>query len=182
MDAQQETEIIGGAEKRRIEIWEYDPAWPAQFAEHAGRIARALGSAAVQIEHIGSTSVPGLGAKPIIDILIVVEDSRRESDYLPLLEEAGYVLRVREPSWHQHRMLRTPARDVHIHVFSAGSSQIRRYLVFRDHLRGNLDDRELYEATKRNLAKQDWPEMNAYAEAKTEAIQQVMARAHNRIK
>ena len=115
-------------------------------------------------------------------MLLVVEDSRNEADYLPLLEGAGYVLRVREPSWHQHRMLRTPEKDVHIHVFSAGSSEISRYLVFRDHLRENLDDRELYEKVKRELAAQDWPEMNAYAEAKTEVVEQIIARAENRIK
>ncbi len=174
------TEIFGGAEKRRIEICDYDPAWPAQFETHRKRIARALGSAAQQIEHIGSTSVPGLGAKPIIDILLVVEDSRDEASYLPYLESAGYILRVREPEWQEHRMLRTPEKDIHLHVFSDGSSEIDRYLIFRNHLRENRDERELYEGTKRKLAGQDWPSMNDYAEAKTEVIQQIMARAQDR--
>ncbi len=172
------TEIFGGAERRRIEICDYDPQWPAKFQQHAECIVRALGSAALQIEHIGSTSVPGLGAKPIIDVLLVVEDSSDEADYLPHLEGAGYVLRVREPEWHEHRMFRTAEKDVHLHVFSAGSSEVSRYLVFRDYLRGNRADRELYEAVKRELAGQEWPSMNNYAEAKTEVIQQIIARAN----
>ncbi len=176
------TEIIGGVEKRRIEICEYDPNWSAKFQQHAERIARALGSAALQVEHIGSTSVPGLGAKPIIDMLLVVEDSSQEAAYLPHLEGAGYVLRVREPEWYEHRMLRTPEKDVHLHVFSAGFPESNRYLIFRDHLRANRADRELYEEVKRKLAGQDWPGMNAYAEAKTEVITQIMARAQDRTK
>ena len=171
------TEIIGGAEKRRIEICDYDLSWPTMFQRHAERIARALGSAAMQVEHIGSTSVPGLGAKPIIDMLLVVEDSRDEAAYLPYLEGAGYALRVREPDWHEHRMLRTPERDVHLHVFSAGSSEIDQNLIFRNHLRANRDDLELYEETKRRLASQDWQSMQDYADAKTEVIQQIMATA-----
>lgn len=181
MDTQRATEIFGGVEKRRIEICEYDPNWPAEFATHRDRIARALGSAALQVEHIGSTSVPGLAAKPIIDLLLVVADSSREAAYLPHLEGAGYVLRVREPEWYEHRMLRTPEKDVHLHVFSAGSPEIGRYLIFRNHLREHSGDRALYEETKRRLASQDWPVMNAYAEAKTQVITQIMARAQDEI-
>ncbi len=182
MDTQRATEIFGGVEKRRIEICDYDPQWPAQFQQHAERIARALGSAALQIEHVGSTSVPGLGAKPIIDILLAVSDSSNEAAYLPHLESAGYGLRVREPDWHEHRMLRTPEKDVHLHVFSVGSSEIDQNLIFRNHLRANHDDLELYEETKRRLASQDWQSMQDYADAKTEVIQQIMARADIRIK
>ena len=182
MDTQQETGIIGGVEKRRIEIVEYDPQWPTMFQQHTERITHALGSAALQIEHIGSTSVPELGAKPIIDILLVVKDSNNEAAYLPYLEGAGYALRVREPDWHEHRMLRTPEKDVHLHVFSAGSSEIDQNLIFRNHLRENRDDLELYEETKRRLASQDWQSMQDYANAKTEVIQQIMARALDKTK
>jgi GrpB-like predicted nucleotidyltransferase (UPF0157 family) len=87
------------------------------------------------VEHIGSTSVPGLAAKPIIDICVVVADSSDESSYVPALQAESFELRVREPDWHEHRMLRTPTRDVHVHVFTEGSTEIRRHLVFRDHLR-----------------------------------------------
>ena len=93
-------------------------------------IGKALGNAALRIEHIGSTSVPGLAAKPIVDILLVVENSGDETSYLPRLEEAGYELRVREPDFHEHRMLRTPTRDVHVHVYSPSSPEIERCLVF----------------------------------------------------
>src|SRR5688572_22518820 len=108
--------LIGGNEKREIVIVDYDPHWPEKFKEHARIVERALGKNALAIEHVGSTSVPKLAAKAIIDILVVVEDSALEGSYLPALVEAGYVLRVREPDWHQHRMFRTPELDVHVHI------------------------------------------------------------------
>jgi GrpB-like predicted nucleotidyltransferase (UPF0157 family) len=108
--------LIGRIEKRKIKIVDYDPDWPKQFEMHARIIAGALGGLALRIEHVGSTSVPALAAKPIIDILFIVQDSADESAYLPQLEAAGYVLRVREPDWNEHRMLRTPEKDVHIHT------------------------------------------------------------------
>lgn len=172
-----ETGLIGGVEKRQIEIVEYDAKWPVAFEQHARVIADAIGNAAGRIEHIGSTSVPGLAAKPIIDILVVVEDAADESRYLRQLEAAGYVLRVREPDWHQHRMFRTPERDVHIHIYSDECSEIQRYLTFRDRLRRYTDDRIRYEQLKRQLAAQDWADMNAYAEAKTEVIEDVIGKA-----
>jgi GrpB-like predicted nucleotidyltransferase (UPF0157 family) len=170
-----ETGLIGGIEKRDIKIAEYDSTWPALFAKHAKIIADALGSAARRIEHIGSTSVPGLAAKPIIDILVVVKNSADESVYLRQMEAAGYVLRVREPDWHEHRMFRTPDRDVHVHIYSDGCPEITRILTFRDRLRRNSGDRTRYEQTKRRLATQDWSDMNAYAQAKTVVIEDVIA-------
>jgi GrpB-like predicted nucleotidyltransferase (UPF0157 family) len=169
--------LIGGIEKRDIVIVDYDPRWPGQFQKHAEIVSRVLGTKALAIEHVGSTSVPELAAKPIIDILILVEDAADEAAYLPALVEAGYVLRVREPDWHQHRMFRTPELDVHIHIFSRGCVEVTRMLAFRDRLRANVDDRHLYESIKRNLAKQEWPDMNAYARAKTEVVEQIIARA-----
>lgn len=170
-----ETGLIGGAEKREIEIVDYDPDWPKKFEAHARRIGDALGRSAMRIEHVGSTSVQGLAAKPVIDILVVVQDSADESAYLPRLEAAGYVLRVREPDWNEHRMLRTPERDVHVHVYTAGCTEVERNLAFRDRLRRSADDRSLYERTKRELASREWPDMNAYAEAKTEVIESILA-------
>jgi GrpB-like predicted nucleotidyltransferase (UPF0157 family) len=160
-----------------IEIEDYDPRWPEQFQQHEGVVARVLGDTTLRIEHIGSTSVPGLAAKPIIDMLLVVADSGNEAAYLPALEAAGYVLRVREPAFHEHRMLRTPARDVHIHVFSLGCPEIERYLTFRNRLRSSVHDRQRYEATKRNLAAQSWPDMSDYADAKTEIVESIIAAA-----
>jgi GrpB-like predicted nucleotidyltransferase (UPF0157 family) len=172
-----EASLIGGMEPRAIEIHEYDPGWPPRFQQHAAVITEALGEAALRIEHIGSTSVPGLAAKPIIDILLVVQDSGHEASYLPCLEQAGYVLRVREPEFYEHRMFRTPERDVHIHVFSHDSPEIERYLTFRNRLRTNAEERRLYEETKRQLASRSWPDMNAYADAKTETIERIIAAA-----
>ena len=169
-----ETGLIGGPEKSAITIVDYNDDWPEKFEAHAKIIADALGRSALQIEHIGSTSVPGLAAKPIIDILIVVPDSSDESAYLPQLESAGYVLRVREPDWNEHRMFRTPEKDIHVHVYSAGCHEIQRYLAFRERLRGSVADRHRYEQTKRELAK-EWLDMNTYAEAKTQVIESILA-------
>jgi GrpB-like predicted nucleotidyltransferase (UPF0157 family) len=169
--------LIGGVEKRDIQILDYDPRWPEEFQANAARISAALGETALRIEHIGSTSVPGLAAKPIVDILVVVNDSAVEATYLPQLKGAGYMLRVREPDFQEHRMFRTPERDVHIHVFSLGSPEIERYLIFRDRLRSNPEHRLRYEQTKRALAARSWPDMNAYADAKTEVVESILAAA-----
>jgi GrpB-like predicted nucleotidyltransferase (UPF0157 family) len=171
-----ETGLIGGPEKRAIEIVDYDSRWPDKFRAHKRIISDALSDVALRIEHIGSTSVPGLAAKAIVDILLVLADSGNEDSYLPALETAGYALRVREPGFHEHRMLRTPARDVHVHVFSPASPEIERYLTFRDRLRRNADERQRYETMKRVLAAQPWPDMDAYANAKTEVIEGIIAR------
>lgn len=169
--------LIGGIEKREIVLVEYDPHWPEKFQQHAKILARALGTKSLAIEHVGSTAVPMLAAKPIIDILVVVADAGDEAAYLPAMVEAGYVLRVREPDWHQHRMFRTPQLDVHVHFFSTGCVEVTRQLAFRDRLSTNPDDRLLYESVKRKLATEDWPDMNAYARAKTEVVEQITARA-----
>jgi GrpB-like predicted nucleotidyltransferase (UPF0157 family) len=153
---------------------DYDPQWPETYGRHERRIRAALGPAAVQVEHIGSTSVPGLAAKPIIDVLVTVEDITAEEDYLDQLLEAGYELRVREPG---HRMVRTAARDVHVHVVRVGDEAADEYLLFRDRLRADPEDRNLYERTKRALIEQDWADMNAYADAKTEVIAGIIERA-----
>ena len=169
--------LIGGIEKRAIVIVDYDPSWADKFKHHARIIADALGETALSIEHVGSTSVPGLGAKPIVDIIATVPDASNEGSYFPALIKAGYVLRVREPLWHEHRMFRTPALDVHVHIFSAHCPEIGRQLAFRDWLRINEIDRMRYEAVKRKLAAQDWADMNAYAQAKSEFVEEVIARA-----
>lgn len=167
-------EILGGTEKRALVLADYNPQWPQVYAQHERRIRAALGPAAVHIEHIGSTSVPGLAAKPIIDVLVTVEDITAEEDYLDQLLNVGYELRVREPG---HRMVRTPARDVHVHVLEVGDGAADDYLLFRNRLRADPEDRDLYERTKRALVEQDWADMNAYAEAKTGVITEIKDRA-----
>ncbi|GAA1477020.1 GrpB family protein [Nocardioides aestuarii] len=169
-------EIVGGIEKRDLFLVDHDPAWAGRFTEHERRIRDALGPAAVQVEHIGSTSVPGLAAKPILDVLVTVEDITAEEDYLAPLLAAGYVLRVREPA---HRLVRTPGRDVHVHVLEVGAPAAEDYLLFRDRLRSHPDERELYEQTKRDLVDQDWSDMNAYADAKTDVIAGIKDRARS---
>src|SRR5207244_4053851 len=134
---------------RPIVIVDYDPEWPIRFRREEEKIRAALGDAALQVEHAGSTSVPGLAAKPIIDIILVVADSDDEDSYVPALEAAGYVLRVREPDWFRHRMLRGQDPTVNLHVYSPGCEEVDRMLIFRDRLRTNEPDRELYERTKR---------------------------------
>lgn len=166
-------ELVGGVEKRDLVLAEPDPTWPAAYAEHEQRIRAALGPAA-RVEHTGSTSVPGLAAKPIIDITLLVDDITAEEDYLDQLVGAGYELRVREPG---HRMVRTPERDVHVHVHQVDDPAAADVLLFRDHLRSHPADRELYERTKRELIDRDWADMNAYADAKTDVITQIKERA-----
>ena len=169
-----ETELIGGVEKRAIVVVPYRQEWPATFERHRERIAAVLGALALGIDHIGSTAVPGLAAKPIVDVLVVVPDSAEEQAYLPAMERAGYALRVREPDFEEHRMLRTPERDVHVHVLSAGSREIERYLRFRDALRATPFLRARYQALKQALAAEGWQDMNAYAEAKSGLVETII--------
>jgi GrpB-like predicted nucleotidyltransferase (UPF0157 family) len=160
-----------------IVLAEYDPEWPRLFEREAERIRAALGDNALRIEHTGSTSVPGLAAKPIIDIALAVNDSADEASYVPALEAAGYVLRIREPDWYEHRLFKRTDVDVHLHVFSRDCEEIERMVRFRDRLRANADDRELYERTKRELAGREWKFGQNYADAKTGVVEEILARA-----
>jgi GrpB-like predicted nucleotidyltransferase (UPF0157 family) len=160
-----------------IRMVDYDPGWPHRFELEAARLRSALGDLALRIEHTGSTSVPHLPAKPIIDIVLVVADSAKETAYAPALEKAGYRLRVREPGWHEHRMFKGPETDVNLHVFSTGCPEIDRMLTFRDWLRTSTCDRELYARSKRALAQKDWKYTQNYADAKTAVIEEIISRA-----
>ena len=160
-----------------IDLHDYDTAWPGLFAREATRIRAALGEKVMLLEHVGSTSVPGLAAKPIIDILLIVPDSSDEGAYVTALEAAGYVLRIREPDWHHHRLFKGPDTNINVHVFSPGSSEIKRMLGFRDWLRAHDDDRILYERTKRELAAKNWKYVQNYADAKTVVVEEIVARA-----
>jgi GrpB-like predicted nucleotidyltransferase (UPF0157 family) len=173
LDAQLDRVLVGGRERRAIVIAEADPGWPHRFEAERERVAEALGDRALRIEHIGSTAVPGLAAKPIVDILVEVE-RLAEAELAPPLERAGYVLRVREDG---HLMFRTPALDVHVHVWPSGSPDIPAQLAFRDRLRASPEDRRAYEALKRELATREWSDMNHYAEAKGGLIRAIRARA-----
>jgi GrpB-like predicted nucleotidyltransferase (UPF0157 family) len=162
-----------------VQIAEYDPEWPRLFEREAARVRAALGERVRLLEHAGSTSVPGLAAKPKIDMLLVVANTADEPAYVPDLEAAGYVLRIREPDWYEHRLFKGPDTDINLHVFSEGCPEIERMLLFRDWLRDNADDRALYERTKRELARQDWKYMQNYADAKTAVVQEILRRARH---
>ncbi|HEU0028424.1 MAG TPA: GrpB family protein [Ktedonobacterales bacterium] len=161
----------------KIVIAPYSEEWPRMFAAQADRIRAALGERALLLEHAGSTSVPGLAAKPIIDIVLVVADPANEADYVPALEAAGYTLRAREPDWYQHRNLKYTNPDVNLHVFGPDCEEVARMLMMRDWLRRNEADRALYERTKRELAQRDWKYTQEYADAKTNVVQEVLGRA-----
>lgn len=163
-----------------IRVVDYDPAWPLRFEREAEKIRAALGSVALRIEHVGSTAVPGLAAKPIIDILLVVANSADEASYVHRLEQSGYRLRIREPEWHEHRMLKGPENDLNLHVFSLGCPEIDRMLAFRDRLRTSVSDRELYARSKRELAQQNWKYTQNYADAKTAVIEEILLRVSSR--
>jgi len=160
-----------------VTLHEYDPEWPVLYRREEERIRGAVGELIVLLEHVGSTSVPGLCAKRVIDILLVVPDSSDEPSYVPVLTEAGYRLVIREPEWHEHRLFKGPDTDVNLHVFSPGSTEIARMLKFRNRLRGNDADRELYANTKRELAKRTWKYMQNYADAKNVVIDDILTRA-----
>jgi GrpB-like predicted nucleotidyltransferase (UPF0157 family) len=160
-----------------IELADYDPAWPAMYEREAARIRSILNDRAVRIEHVGSTSVPGLPAKPIIDIALEVPDSADEAAYAADLEAAGYTLRGREPEWFEHRLFKGPDVNINLHTFSAGCAEVDRMVLFRSWLRADTPDRELYLRTKRELAARDWKYMQQYADAKTDMVKEIMSRA-----
>jgi GrpB-like predicted nucleotidyltransferase (UPF0157 family) len=162
-----------------VELAEPDPAWRDQYAELARAIHDALGPNAVVVAHVGSTSVPGLPAKPIIDVLLVVDDPADEESYVPALEAAGFELHLREPGWQEHRLLRYAAPAANLHVFAADSAEAERMLLFRDRLRADADDRALYARTKRELAARTWTYVQDYADAKSSVVEGIIARARD---
>jgi GrpB-like predicted nucleotidyltransferase (UPF0157 family) len=163
---------------RPIEIDEYDPEWPRLYEREEERIRSVLGDRVVRLEHAGSTSVPGLPAKPIVDIVLEVPDSGDEPSYVPDLEAAGYRVVIREPEWFEHRVFKGPDTNVNLHTFTADCEEVDTMLLFRDHLRGSAEDRELYARTKRELAAYPWKYVQQYADAKTAVVQEIMERAH----
>lgn len=161
-----------------------DPAWPGLFAQERAAITSALGSTALSVEHVGSTSVPGLPAKPVIDVLLLVPDSADEPAYLPALLAVGYHLRVREPDWLEHRVVARrlangDSHDVNVHVFSPGVAdrEVARMRMFRDWLCTHREDRDRYAATKRELASRRWRCVQDYADAKSEVVEAILVRA-----
>jgi GrpB-like predicted nucleotidyltransferase (UPF0157 family) len=170
---------IGGARRHDAPIvhMPYDESWPVLFEREATRVRAALGERVLLIEHAGSTSVPGLSAKPVIDMVLAVPDSTDEAAYVPSLERAGYVLRLREPDWFQHRLFKGPDTNVNLHTFTQGSPEVRRMLAFRDRLRTHPEELALYEDTKRDLAGRTWTYVQDYADAKGAVVEEIIGRA-----
>jgi GrpB-like predicted nucleotidyltransferase (UPF0157 family) len=168
---------IGPPEVLNAQIYlaPYDPEWPQWYAREEARIRAGLGERVLLLEHVGSTSIAGLSAKPRIDIILGVADSAEEAAYVPAVEAAGYVLRIREPDWHEHRVFKGPDTDVNLHVFTVGCAEIARMLAFRDHLRTNAADRAKYERKKQELARQTWKYTQHYADAKSEVVEEILA-------
>lgn len=154
-----------------------DPAWPSLYERLAKQIREALGDKVVRLEHVGSTAVPGLPAKPVIDMVLEVSDSTDEPSYVPHLEKIGYVLRIREPDWYEHRMLKPRDVEANLHVFTAGCEEVAQMVLFRDWLRTHPEDRLLYEEKKRQLAAHIWKYTQNYADAKSEVVQAILDRA-----
>jgi GrpB-like predicted nucleotidyltransferase (UPF0157 family) len=160
-----------------VVLTDYDPTWPALYDREAARVRDLLGDKVLRLEHIGSTAVPGLAAKPKIDMLLVLADPADEPGYRPELESVGYTLIIREPDWHEHRLFRGPDTDINLHVRPPHSPEIRRNLLFRDWLRASAADRALYERTKRDLAAREWTYMQQYADAKSGVVADILRRA-----
>jgi GrpB-like predicted nucleotidyltransferase (UPF0157 family) len=160
-----------------IVLASYDPKWPALFEILSARVRAALSAQILLLEHVGSTSVSGLCAKPFIDMVLAVANSSDESAYVPRLVEHGFVLRIREPDWFEHRLLNATEPVGKLHVFSAGCPEIGRMIAFRDHLRTHERDRALYASTKTMLAARTWKHVQNYADAKTEVVRDILSRA-----
>jgi GrpB-like predicted nucleotidyltransferase (UPF0157 family) len=161
----------------KIVLLPYDPEWPALFEREAARVRGVLGDRVRLLEHVGSTSVPGLSAKPIIDLVLGVPDSSDEPAYVPDMEAAGYVLRIREPDWFEHRLFKGPDTIINLHTFSAGSSETDKMLLFRNWLRTHDVDRDLYQRAKLELAERQWEFTQQYADSKSEVVHEILARA-----
>jgi len=166
-------EVLDG----HIVLAEYDQSWSSLYAAEEARVRASLGNQVLLVEHVGSTSVPGIAAKPRIDIVLTVSDSSDEPSYLPALEGAGYILRVREPDWHEHRCFNGPDVDVNLHVFSDGCLEVARMQAFRDHLRRSAEDRARYEQAKRALAARRWKYTQHYADAKSVVVEEILVNA-----
>ena len=171
--------VVPGAERgdEPIELVEYDPSWPARFGEIRGRLAAGLGDVAGRIDHVGSTAVPGLAAKPVVDIQVSVADVEDDAEFRAPIEAQGFVLRFVEPG---HRYFRPPPplpRLWQVHVCSLGSKWERDHLLFRDYLRAHPERADAYAELKWRLAAEHHQDRIAYTDAKGPFIEETLALA-----
>lgn len=161
----------------RVLLAEPDPKWPYLFEREARRIREALGDRVLLLEHVGATSVPGLVAKPCVDLLLCVADPAEESAYVPDLETAGYTVAIHEPKRYGHRVLRGTEINLNLHVFAHGCEKAERMLRLRDHLRADAGARTRYAAVKKALAERDWDHIQDYVDAKSEVSEELLTEA-----
>jgi GrpB-like predicted nucleotidyltransferase (UPF0157 family) len=175
---QMDAALVGEPPSRwqAIVVEDYDPAWADRFAAASSLLSEVLGDLIINAEHVGSTSVPGLAAKPIIDIDLVIDETTDESRYVPALERAGYHLILREPWWYGHRMLVSPEGDINLHVWPPDAPEPIRHRLFRDWLRLHPEDQELYATTKRRIARDTADQPGDYSLAKNDVIDEIFAR------
>ncbi|GAB3717695.1 GrpB family protein [Nocardiopsis oceani] len=166
----------------RVRISDHDPKWPYLFKQEDARIRGALGDRVLSLDHVGSTAVPGLAAKPCVDLLMTVADSADEPAYIPDLEAAGYSVVIREPDWYEHRVLDGPNINLNLHVFTEGCAEVDRMLLFRDHLIANAEARDRYTEVKRELAERTWERIQDYADAKSDVVTEILSEAEARWK
>jgi GrpB-like predicted nucleotidyltransferase (UPF0157 family) len=174
---QSDAAVVGASPPGAVRVMPYDATWPASAMEFAASIRAALGDTVLDLEHIGSTSVPGLAAKPVIDLVLTVPDPADEADYVPTLESMGLLLHIREPDWEEHRMLTTPERTVNLHVFGPGAVEPRRQVLFRDWLRAHPDDRDAYGAHKTEIAARGFTRVMAYNNEKAALVYDIYEKA-----
>lgn len=167
--------VLGQPQIENIEVKAYDNVWKTQFQILRNSIDIALAGKAFAIEHVGSTAVPGLPAKPVIDIDVIVDDPESEDAYVPALAAMGYILTVRERSWYQHRMLRHDSPRVNVHVFGPNCPEHIRHLLFRDWLCTHLEDRNLYAEAKLQ-AQEGVDTAQAYNMKKQAAVRAIYAK------
>jgi GrpB-like predicted nucleotidyltransferase (UPF0157 family) len=144
--------VAGQAPSSDVRIIPYDPAWPAAYEQVAGRVRTALGDNALELAHVGSTSVPGLAAKQVIDIDVTIADNHDESSYVPKLQEHGFTLVIREYWWYGHRLLTHREPRANVHIWSPDCPEAARHLIFRDWLRDHPEDRTRYLEAKQDAA------------------------------
>ncbi|RHZ57467.1 GrpB family protein [Aspergillus thermomutatus] len=173
-------EIISSRPQKPIEIVDYDPSWPSIFASLAQRITSALGPTAISISHVGSTSIPGLPAKAVIDIDLVVPDPTAEADYVPALQAAGFQFLFREPNWYEHRFFGLAEPYANLHVFGPGAGELSRHQRFREWLVAHPEDGALYVKAKREAAqasRENGEAVDGYNFRKEPVIEEIMVRA-----
>ena len=162
-----------------VRIIEHDPAWASRAREELRRLEEALGPVAMLLEHVGSTAVPGLAAKPILDLQLSVADVEPRTRYAGILEQLGYLF-VPDPELPDyHFFARPPARprSHHLHVCRAGGEHELRHLAMRDYLRAHGDEAAGYGALKRALVRQRPHDRLAYMAGKQRYVNELEARA-----